>query len=257
MPHHIITSNKGLLAIVIKKYAVFDIDGTLIRWQLFHATADELARHGYMPKATFEKARIARLAWKKRTQDDSFSNYEYELVTAYNQAIVDLPVKEFKTAIDSVFNKYKDQVYIYTRDLIRQLKAKNYILFALSGSQDEIVKMFADYYGFDAAAGSTFEQFNDKFTGIRHILNYEQKTIILEELIQRFGVSRKDSIAIGDSEGDIEILRMAEHPVAFNPTRKLFDYAYQHGWEIIVERKNMIYKLSPKDGRYMLTPTAH
>ena len=36
-----------------RPFAVFDIDGTLIRWQLYHSIADTLARLGHIePKLT-------------------------------------------------------------------------------------------------------------------------------------------------------------------------------------------------------------
>lgn len=48
---------------------------------------------------------------------------------------------------------------------------------------------------------------------------------------------------MGDSEGDISFLKMVERPICFNPNRKLYEYAKKRGWEVIVERKDVIYKL--------------
>jgi phosphoserine phosphatase len=31
-----------------KRFAVFDLDGTLVRWQLYHALVDRLAKKGYL-----------------------------------------------------------------------------------------------------------------------------------------------------------------------------------------------------------------
>ena len=59
-------------------------------------------------------------------------------------------------AVRSVFDEYKEQTYTYTRDLIRSLQKQNYLLFAISASQEEVVEMLADYYGFDAWAGSKY-----------------------------------------------------------------------------------------------------
>jgi phosphoserine phosphatase len=48
------------------------------------------------------------------------------------------------------------------------------------------------------------------------------------------------------------MLSMVKQPIAFNPTKELFKTAQQNGWEIVIERKNMIYKLEVKNGSYVL-----
>ncbi len=63
-----------------RPFAVFDIDGTIIRWQLYHAIADALAKTGHIDAKLFEQARQARMQWKKRVGDDAFKDYELILV---------------------------------------------------------------------------------------------------------------------------------------------------------------------------------
>ena len=60
------------------------------------------------------------------------------------------------------------------------------------------------------------------------------------------------SVGVGDSESDIPMLSTVERPIAFNPTRNLYEHAVEHAWPVVVERKNMIYKLEPHDGVYRL-----
>jgi len=36
---------------------------------------------------------------------------------------------------------------------------------------------------------------------------------------------------------------MVEKPICFNPNQKLHQYAKRAGWEIVVERKDVIYHL--------------
>lgn len=142
----------------MKKFAAFDIDGTLIRWQLYHAIADSLVKLGHIDSPTFESIREARMNWKTRTHVEAFKEYEHELVGLYDKALTSITVAQFTEAIEAVFNEYKDQVYTYTRGLIKQCKEESYVLFAISGSQKEIVKLIADYYEFDDYSGSTYVQ---------------------------------------------------------------------------------------------------
>lgn len=237
-----------------KPFAVFDIDGTLIRWQLYHAIADALAKKGHIDAKTHQKIKDARMVWKRRVHSESFATYQSELVEAYEKLLLDLSYKDFKQAVNSVFDEYKDQVYTYTRELIKRLKNDGYLLFAISGSQIEIVSKIAKYYGFDDCVGTIYEHEADKFSGALTI-HLGGKHVILKELIDKHGATMAGSLAVGDSDSDISMLEIVETPVAFNPEHKLFDYAKSKGWKIVIERKNMIYELEKQDGRYLLAKT--
>ncbi|HET7320759.1 MAG TPA: HAD family phosphatase [Candidatus Saccharimonadales bacterium] len=236
----------------LKKFAVFDIDGTLIRWQLYHAVADELARRGHFGTIEYQAVKDARMTWKKREGEESFKAYERALVNLVDQAMIGLAVSDLQSACDKVISEYKDQVYTYTRDLIRNLKDEGYLLFTISASQSEIVKMLADYYGFDDFGGSEYEVKNGTFTGNKEVLKSERKPEYLKLLVEKHGATYEDSVGVGDSESDIPMLEAVERPVAFNPTKLLYDHARENGWKIVVERKNVIYELQPEDGSYRL-----
>lgn len=234
-----------------RPFAAFDIDGTLIRWQLYHAIGDGLAKQGIIGPQEFDKVRRARMNWKKRAGEDSFVDYEKTLVAVFDRAIKDLDVKIFKQVIGKVFDEYKEQVYIYTRGLIAELKKQNYLLLAVSGSPTMIVDLMARYYEFDDFAGSTYEVIDGKFSGHKD-LSIGHKAELVKKLAQKHGASFAKSLAVGDSEGDIDMLKLVEQPIAFNPTKQLFDHARQAGWVVVVERKNMVYKLEASVNGYRL-----
>lgn len=235
----------------MRSYAVFDIDGTIIRWQLYHALADALAKRGQLDQEAFDKVKAARMSWKKRADQDSFREYESELVSLFQGSLTQFDVSEFEEACSEVFEQYKDQVYTYTRDLIGELKAKNYLLFAISGSPDMIVSKLAKYYGFDDYRAAEYEIVAGKFTG-QIELTLGKKPDKLVELIANNNASTKASIGVGDSEGDIAMLQIVDQPIAFNPSKQLLEQAKQNGWQIIVERKNAIYDLNKSDDTYIL-----
>jgi len=234
----------------MKKFAVFDIDGTLIRWQLYHAITDALARRGHIKPGTYQVMREARLAWKRWAGGD-FKDYERQVIGIYDEVISTLNFEQLDEAIGAVFTEYRDQVYTYTRDLIKDLKGKGYKLFAISGSQTEILAKIAGYYGFDDYVGSVYERDGATFTG-KKTIGSRKKDEKLQQLIKKNEVDLKGSIAIGDSHSDIPMLEMAEQPIAFNPEQELYVYAKAQGWKIVIERKNVIYELSEDDGKYSL-----
>lgn len=237
-----------------RAFAVFDIDGTLVRWQLYHAIADALAKNGHIDAKTHQKIKDARMVWKRRVHGEAFSAYQSELIAVYEKMLLDLNYKDFKQAVEAVFAEYKDQVYIYSRDLIKKLKKDGYLLFAISGSQIEIVSKIAKYHGFDDFVGTIYEHEKDKFTGAL-TLHLGGKHLVLQELVKKHHASLTGSIAVGDGASDISMLEMVETPIAFNPERKLFDIAKTKGWKIVIERKNMIYELERENGRYVLVKT--
>jgi HAD superfamily hydrolase (TIGR01490 family) len=234
-----------------RSFAVFDIDGTIIRWQLYHAVSDQLAKNGQIDKGAFERVRQTRMNWKRRAGEDSFQEYEMDLVQVFDDALAGMTVAELTKAADEAFEEYKDQVYTYTRDLIRQLQAKNYLLFAISGSPDIIVEKLAGYYGFDDFMATSYPARAGRFIGTKE-LSIGKKPQLLEQLISKHGASLKNSIAVGDSESDITMLEMVERPIAFNPSKKLFNHALKQGWNIILERKNVVYKLNSENNKYVL-----
>jgi HAD superfamily hydrolase (TIGR01490 family) len=235
-----------------RPFAVFDIDGTIIRWQLYHALADVLAKDGEFDPKQYRQVKKARMEWKTRASAASFKEYEEMLVGIFTMALTNIGVDKLNQACQTVIDEYKDQVYTYTRDLITELKAKNYLIFAISASPEQIVKMLADYYEFDDAAGSKYEIKAGRFTGHRDVLLGARKPEFLQEMINRHDASRQGSIAVGDSESDIALLSAVERPIAFNPTKELFKHAKQQGWQIVIERKNVVYQLAAKDGGYHL-----
>lgn len=232
-------------------FAVFDIDGTLIRWQLYHSIVEELAKQGHIDQQEYQRIKTSRMTWKNRQHENTFSEYQSTLVEVFHDSLKQLPTDKFDIAIQNVFETYKDQVYTYTRDLIQDLKNQGYLLFAISGSHHEIVQLLAKYYGFDEAVGNSYDRKDGVFTGA-HQFVVERKPELLHELIDKHQTTLENSIAVGDSGSDINMLELVQKPIAFNPDITLFKYAKTSGWSIVLERKNVIYKLERGDDRYIL-----
>jgi len=236
---------------VRRPFAVFDIDGTLIRWQLYHAVVDELGHKGLINQKAYADIKQARLIWKRREHQEAFPQYEKQIIKSYDSVITNIGVKEFNNIVGRVFEEYKDQVYTYTRELIKELKAKSYVLLAISGSPKEAVGLIAKHYGFDDYIGSTYHRKGNRFTGEKIVAAVNKKAE-LNKLIAKHKLDLTDSVAVGDSESDIPLLEMVEQPIAFNPTVQLYKKARDNGWQIVVERKNVVYELKESNGKYIL-----
>lgn len=234
-----------------RPFAVFDIDGTLIRWQLFHAIVHHLGQEGYILRGTHERIRAARMTWKNRVTNHGFGEYEQVLVDTFLAVLKDISVEDYLHIVDNVVAEYQDQVFTYTRDLARSLKDKGYLLFAISGSQSEAVERIAQHHGFDAAIGCEFERADGSFTGNFTTPIFDKKAA-LDQMVEQWDATYEDSYAVGDSLSDSSLLAAVTHPIAFNPDQKLFTEASANAWPIVVERKNVVYELGPTDEGYQL-----
>lgn len=234
-----------------RPFAVFDIDGTLIRWQLYHVMVDKLAASGALGPDAKKQLREARMTWKRREHEESFKEYERLMVQLYESALQTLKTDAFDMFITEIIDEYKDQTYVYTRNLLRQLKKEGYLLLIISGSHHELIEQIGQYYGFDDWIGTRYERTGSSFSGNKRIPSHD-KAAVLREFIDKHGLSIEGSVGIGDSKSDIPMLEIVERPIAFNPDKELFECAKKSGWKVVVERKNMIYELKDEDGTYVL-----
>lgn len=225
-----------------QKFAAFDIDGTLFRSGLYHEVAYELMKAGVLPDTILEQTTAANREWRHRTHGNAFQEFEMLLVNSVDHALPHLRIADYEQAAQRVIRKRADNVYVYTRDLIKRLKDDGYFIIAISGSQIELVEPFAKKYGFDAWIGQQWERGDEFFTG-NIVKTHTGKDIILKRLIDEYDLTLKDSVAIGDSNGDVGMLSMVDHPIAFNPTYELYEKAVKHGWQITIERKNVMYSM--------------
>ena len=235
-----------------RRFAAFDLDGTLIRWQLYHSLADAFLARGYIDSRYLARAHAARLSWQQRASHLTFHDYEQELIKAFDHIVKRLSHDQFETAAGDVFAEYKDRVYIFTRDLLRRLKRRGYVLLAISGSPNEVVGQVADYYGFSDFMATTYHRRGRGFSGAKTVVAWHKATA-LQSLIKKHGLDLKDSVAVGDTMSDAAMLELVQSPIAFNPERRLLALARRRGWPVVLERKNVIYNLTAgADGSYRL-----
>ena len=238
-----------------QKVAFFDLDGTLFRWQLFHELVFELKALGVFDDDTARELDDSLIKWQGKAV--SWNEYETVLMTGLKKHLVGMSVTTFEKAAKNVVSRSGHKIYNYTKRLADALKADGYFLLAVTGSYQEVAEPFARQYGFDDCIGALLPRENGIFTApdsARKV--YGQKAERIQEYFADEDFTLKDSLAIGDSEGDVDMLRLAERAIAFNPSQELLDIATEEGWDIVIERKNLAYTLEKgSDGSYILAKT--
>jgi len=226
-----------------RKVAVFDIDGTIARGSLLIHLLDGLLDAGLINESARKEFERDRQKWLDRK--GNYSEYIMAVVRTFLKHMKGVHYGDFADVAENSVEEHKDQVYRYTRDLIRDLKRKKFFLLAVSQSPKAVADRFCKNLGFDKIYGRIYEIGpQDRFTGeIVDVHLISNKANILKRAVEKEGLTLKGSIGVGDTEDDVSFLEMVENPICFNPNKQLYRHAVRMGWKIVVERKDMIYEI--------------
>jgi HAD superfamily hydrolase (TIGR01490 family) len=227
----------------LKKVAIFDIDGTIFRSSLLIEVTEALITEGIFPENTRKMYAKEHSGWLNRS--GSYEKYIMAVVRAFEHHIRGVRHSDFVKIVKKVITLHKNRVYRYTRQLVKDLKKKQYFLLAISHSPRELVYAFCKTWGFNKVYGRMYEfDHRKKFTGNTLYLSLiSDKAEVLKRAVQKEKLTLTDSVGVGDSESDIAFLKLVAHPICFNPNARLYDAAKKAKWKVVVERKDVIYYL--------------
>ncbi len=226
------------------KLALFDIDGTIFRSSLLIELINGLVDDRIMPLTAKKEVEREFKAWLDRRGD--YEDYIKKVIAIHLKYIAGKSFVEVSASASQTIKNLRHRVYRFTRDLIASLKKQDYHLVTISGSPTYIVSMYARMIGFDAYFGSEYEVKQGCFTGeVLNLQTFYKKALVLKDYLaaKNIKVDFKHSIAVGDTESDIPMLALVGRPIAFNPNLELARYARRKKWEVVVERKDVIYSL--------------
>lgn len=225
-----------------KKVAIFDIDGTIFRKNLMFELLTELVFAGVFKKTT--KKQITKMYGDWVHKRISYENHRDKMIKLYHQNIIGCKESDIKRVAKKVAELNVERVYMFTKELIDNLKKKNYYLVIISGSPIEAVSVYADSLDFDDFYGSVYElDENNFYTGREIFVPVWNKGQVVENFIEKYDLSLKGSVGVGDTDSDANFLKLVDRPIAFNPNKELKEIAEKKGWETVVERKDVIYRI--------------
>jgi HAD superfamily hydrolase (TIGR01490 family) len=223
--------------------AVFDIDGTVFRSSLLIELVETLIERDIFPADAREQYALSQEEWLNRSGE--YGPYIKKVVEAFAHHIKG---KEYGAVADvagEIIETKKHRTYTYTRDLIQELKKNGYYLLGISHSPKFIVDGFGYELGFDKTYGTFYETGpSNRFTGAiedEHLIM--NKSAILKRAVEKEKLTLEGSYGVGDTESDVSMLELVETAIAFNPNRLLYRHAKKMGWEVVVERKDVIYEI--------------
>jgi len=224
--------------------ACFDVDGTIFRSSLLIELVEQFVKEGVFPEDARDDYITEYQAWQAR--EGTYEAYINAVIAAFMVHIKGVHYGELADIGRRVVAVQSKHVYRYTRDLLGELKRQGYYTIAISQSPKTILDEFCAQYGFDKVYGRIYEIGpQDRFTGVcseEHLI--QNKSNILKRVFERQPeLDTNHSIAVGDTEGDIPLLEFVSRPICFNPNQHLYAYAKRMNWEVVVERKDVIYHI--------------
>lgn len=226
-----------------RRVAILDVDGTIFRSSLLIELVETLVDNASFPKEARKEYEKQHARWLDREGD--YEEYIMAVVQTFRKHLQGLHYGELAEAADQVVEAQWKRTYRYTRELIKELKSKGYFLLAVSHSPKTVLDRFCPRLGFNKSYGLVYEIGpQELFTGTiadEHLIF--NKANVVNRAIEKEHLTLAHSIGVGDTESDIPFLEMVAKPICFNPNQKLFRAAKRLKWDVVVERKDMIYKV--------------
>ncbi len=236
-----------------RQFAVFDIDGTIVRTSLLQLIIKEFVNRGVLDGGSAGDIERILHDGRQRIADADFGPYMKQAVDLIAQHTGGkISLSDYTDAIKGVVSTLNNSTYVYTRQLIDTLKKNNFFLIAISGSEQRVVNAVAMALGFNTcAAGVLYVDDGKHLTGEMTV--YENnKSLVLKSIIEKHDLNLRGSIAVGDTSRDIDAFQMVSQPIAFNPNQELFKIAREKGWMVVIERKDVVYGMQFENGQYVL-----
>ena len=190
------------------KLIVFDIDGTITRhissWRYIHERLniwDALA-HKYQ-----DRFLAGKISYRKFC----------ELDATHWKGMDEAKLRR-------IFGEIK-----YSRNApraIKLLKKRGFKLVAVSTGLQFMTDRVRKELGFDYVLGNRLGVRKGRLTGgVTVNISHGAKGRTVAKILRRFSVKPREMIAVGDSDGDIPMMKIAGHSIAFNPAGEKVEVA--------------------------------
>ena len=230
--------------------AFFDVDGTLYRDSLMIEHFKKLIKYEVLdPIIWHGNAKQAFENWDKR--HGNYEDYLMEISRIYLESMKGLNKNYLDFITNQVIHLKGERVYRFTRDRILWHHKQKHLVFFVSGAPNFLLSKMAEKYNVQYFKGTEyFLDENNNFTGkINQMWDSTSKNKAIDDFTLQYNINMEKSFAYGDTQGDIDMLKMVGNPVAINPVRELVTYIkndseLKEKITLIVERKDVIYQMS-------------
>jgi phosphoserine phosphatase len=189
------------------KIVFLDCDGTLTRvkssWEFLHRRLGLWNNHADLYQNLFREGAI--------------DYYEF----CRRDALLwrGLPVADVVDVVREI--PYQDDA----KETIRSIKDMGIATFIVSTGLSFLVDLVRDELSIDGAVSNELLSKNGVLTGEVMInVEYDKKGVLIDTVLDRSGLDRKEACAIGDGEGDVGMFGAVGLPIGFNPHEKVLPH---------------------------------
>lgn len=223
-----IVSTLNLMQDNPKELVTFDVDGTLIDGQSQSIFLKYLLARGYVSHSFFLKLWPWFILYKMGLVKDPRKPMEYAYSFLRGRSVSEIA----DIAHDFFESTLQGLLYATAVDVIRKHQSDGREVMLISNTTDIIIKEIAQHLGVSSFACTTLEIEGGHYTGkVIQIMYGSQKVEAVRRLLNER--HSKNTWAYSDHVSDLELLSLAEHPVAVNPTPALSRAARKRGWTVV------------------------
>jgi HAD superfamily hydrolase (TIGR01490 family) len=213
-----------------KSIALFDIDNTIYDG---YTIRDILIYQHQTPAIAPEYIeQIMEIYKQYKLGNAQYEETAKKALIVWAQSLKGLSYDEIKKQTKEVLDQSTNKFFQYVQPIFDLLK-QTHDIFLVTGEPQFIAEIVMEKLDTAGFISTEFEVIDGKFTG--HITDLvsdrEHKGTQVRSLMEAY--DSKNSFAFGDSEGDINMLRLVEHSFCISPTDGLQQIAEQNNWHIV------------------------
>jgi HAD superfamily hydrolase (TIGR01490 family) len=213
------------------KLAIFDLDNTLLNGDSDHAWGEFLIQQGIVDKDTYQEKNDWFYQQYQQGSLNILDYLEFSLkpLTQHSQSELRALHQHFlQTFILPMRLKKADE-------LLAKHRAAGDFLLIITATNAFVTRPIAQLLGVDDILATEPELVNDRYTGkvAGTPCFQEGKVTRLHEWLATTGYNLAGSTFYSDSQNDLPLLKIVEHPVAVDADDVLRSYAQEHSWPII------------------------
>jgi len=244
---HMFKTN-GVYAYNQRPIVFFDVDGTLSRGNLLLMFMHTLSLKNVLPPKKAKKLLRAQREFKNRRW--RFDTYEQAVIDSVEE-LAGLPKWLFDHIADVMLDEFGATYYVITMTLLKKLQELGFRLYAVTGAPNFILPKYFDRIGLevDGIFATDFIFEDNVFSGRVNIDILQDKGGFISAKQEDLNFDIKQSVFLGDTEGDISLMEVVGMPLGINPNQVLVKFCKENGIPFVVERKNLILLVDPKTDR--------
>ncbi len=213
----------------MRSVALFDLDKTIYNTHTFFPILKWFADRGLVSQKSHEA--VMEELVRHRRGETTYTDAARAMFAIMGEEVKGKSEKEFIEDIAEFFKNNLSNFYPYFAEILPKLK-ESHDVFLITTNVGQVAEAVKEMFELDGVICTNFEVKNGKFTG-KMLTTLADGKHVVSDLLKKYG---KGSIAVGDSENDIGMLELVDHPFCINPSPELLPVARKRGWKIVTDK---------------------